>query len=185
MHRRRFLTLTLAATALPARATTALHDALRGGGHVVYFRHAATTWSGVDSIDWPRARQRLLSPQGIEDSRRIGAAWRANGLPVGEVLASPFARCRDMAELAFGRVETRPELLGLLSDADGRAARIAYLRDQLAAVPPVGNRILVSHRSNIAEVAGVALEEGEAVIVRPTGTAFEVLAQFMPQDWML
>ena len=30
--------------------------ALKEGGHVVYFRHAATTRSGVDRIEWPRAR---------------------------------------------------------------------------------------------------------------------------------
>ena len=80
---------------------------LADGGEVVYFRRAATTWSGVDRIEWPRERQRLLSERGIEDSIRIGAAFRKRGLPVGEVLASPFARCRDMAELAFDRVEER------------------------------------------------------------------------------
>lgn len=183
MHRRRLLMLALAGAACPAFASTALIDALRDGGHVVYFRHAATTWSGIDSIDWPRERQRLLSPRGIEDSRRIGAAWRRHGLPVGEILSSPFARCRDMAELAFGRVEERMELLGLLSDDAGRPARIAYLRGRLSAVPTGGNRVIVSHRSNIAKVAGVALEEGDAAILRPDGTGFQVLGVLRPGDW--
>ena len=180
----------VAAASLPpggARAdagTEAILAELADGGEVVYFRHAATTWSGIDRIEWPRERQRLLSERGIEDSRRIGDAFRARDLPVGEVLASPFARCRDMAELAFGRVEERAELLGLLSDADGREERVRYLRDRMSASPAPGtNRILVSHTSNVAEVAGVRLAEGEAVVVRPDGDGFEVLGTLMPDEW--
>ncbi len=165
-------------------AAEALRAALREGGHVIYFRHAATTWSGVDRIEWPRERQRLLSELGIAQSRQIGAAFATHGLPVGEVLASPFARCRDMAEIAFGRVEERMELLGLLSDAEGRAGRVAYLRGKLSEMPVAGsNRVIVSHRSNIAEVAGASLAEGEAVVVRPDGASFRVIAQVLPDAW--
>ena len=159
--------------------------ALKAGELAIYFRHAATTWSGIDRIEWPRERQRLLSKEGIAQSRRIGDAFRALGLPVGEVLASPFARCRDMAEIAFGRVEERRELLGLLSDAEGRPGRIAFLRKQLSTpTQGAGNRMIVSHRSNIAEVAGVSLGEGDAVLIRPMGNGrFETLAKLMPRDW--
>lgn len=157
---------------------------LQRGGLAVYFRHGATTWSGIDQIDWPRSRQRLLSEEGIAQSRIIGRAFTEHNIPVGEVLASPFARCRDMAEIAFGRVEERFELLGLLSDAEGRAARVAYLRAQLETPPARGtNRIIVSHRSNIADVARATLAEGEAVIIRPGGDRFDVLAQLHPEDW--
>ncbi|MGB0695897.1 MAG: histidine phosphatase family protein [Rhodospirillaceae bacterium] len=159
--------------------------ALQQGGLVVYFRHAATTWSGVDSIDWPRERQRLLSEQGIKDSKAIGAAIKAMGIPVGEVIASPFARCRDMAEIAFGRVEERDELLGLLSDRDGHPARIAYMRDRVSSLTQPGlNRMIVAHRSNIAAVADVSLREGEAVVLRPLGGGrFDVLGTLAPEDW--
>ena len=169
----------------PAAATSnPLVATLSEGGHVIYFRHAATTWSGIDRIEWPRERQRLLSEEGIAQSHRIGAAFRSHGIPVGEVLASPFARCRDMAEIAFGRVEERMELLGLLSDDVGRAGRVAFLRDRLSTPPrPGANRVVVSHRSNIAAVAGVELDEGEAVVVLPTGVGFEVVGTMAPRDW--
>ncbi|MFD0860495.1 histidine phosphatase family protein [Roseovarius aquimarinus] len=186
LPRRRFLALGAAALLLPsaALARPALREALRRGGHVIYFRHGATTWSGIDHIDWPRERQRLLSDLGIAQSERIGAAFRAANFPVGEVLASPFARCRDMAEIAFGRVEERRELLGLLSDDAGRAGRIAYLRDLLTTPPAEGtNRVIVAHRSNIEEVAGARLAEGEALVTRPAPQGFETLAQWMPEDW--
>lgn len=186
LSRRSFVFAGLVASLLPgyALAQAGLRDALRQGGHVIYFRHGATTWSGIDNIEWPRERQRLLSELGTQQSEQIGAAFRSEAFPVGEVLASPFARCRDMAEIAFGRVEERMELLGLLSDSDGRAARIAYLRDRMTTPPGDGtNRIIVSHRSNILEVAGASLAEGEAIIVRPDGAGFDVLEQWMPKDW--
>ncbi|MGF1552952.1 MAG: histidine phosphatase family protein [Paracoccaceae bacterium] len=161
-----------------------LRARLRRGGLVVYFRHAATTWSGVDRIDWPRHRQRLLSAEGEAQSRAIGRAFREAAIPIGEVLASPFARCADMADIAFGRVETNAALLGLLSDREGRAGRIAYLRERLSAPPASANRVIVSHRSNIAAVADVRLGEGDAVVVEPRGgTGFATLAVLGPHDW--
>jgi len=184
--RRAFLALLGSGLAAPSalRADTGLaRDTLRAGEAVVFFRHGATTWSGIDRIDWPRSEQRLLSELGIAQSEQIGAAFRARGYPVGDVLASPFYRCRDMAEIAFGRVEERMELIGLLSDEAGRRARVAYLRDQMERAAQGGNRIIVSHRSNIAEVAGVTLGEGDAVVVRPTGSGFDILAILRPDDW--
>lgn len=187
ISRRVFLKMSMAGLLFPGSsfAETELRGDLRRGGHVIYFRHGATTWSGIDQIDWPREQQRLLSDLGVQQSEQIGAAFRTEGIPVGEVLASPFARCRDMAEIAFGHVEERMELIGLLSDRAGRSARIRYLRDKLVSPPAAGtNRIIVSHRSNIAEVAGVSLAEGEAVITRPAAQGFETQAQWMPEDWV-
>ena len=158
--------------------------ALRSGGHIVCFRHGATTWSGVDKLEWPRQRQRLLSALGEEQSRRIGAAFRSHDIPVGDVLASPFARCRDMAEIAFGRVEERMELVGLLSDREGRNARIAYLEQLFKTAPRDGtNRVIVTHSSNIRTVAGESLGEGDGVVIRPNGDGFSVRASFTPDDW--
>ena len=197
-YRRRLLALLGAAALSPLAGCVAAQDradraalppltaALLDGGNVVYFRHAATRWSGIDRIEWPRERQRLLSEEGVRQSEAIGAAFTAAGMPVGEVLASPFARCMDTARIAFGRAEPRPELLGLLSDDAGRAGRAASLARLLAAPPSPGtNRVIVSHRSNIAEAAGVALAEGEGVVIRPDGQgSFEVLGTAMPEEWV-
>ncbi|MEM9105380.1 MAG: histidine phosphatase family protein [Pseudomonadota bacterium] len=159
---------------------------LSDGGLVVYFRHGATTWSGIDRLEWPREQQRLLSEEGIRQSELIGEAFAKRGIPVGEVLASPFARCRDMAEIAFGRVEERMELVGLLSDDGGREERIAYLSRRVTEAPGPGlNRIIVSHTSNIAAVANVRLKEGEAVVIQPDGAkGFTILGTAMPDDWL-
>lgn len=192
LSRRAALALLGAAALMPAIAVPAAEvshaeilTAMRDGGHVVYFRHGKTTHPGVDKISWPRHRQRLLSDAGIAQSEMIGEAFRTAGLPVGQVVASPFARCRDMAEIAFGRVEEERLLLGLLSDASGRDERVRYLRERMSSVPSAGkNRVIVSHTSNIREVAGVNLGEGDAVVVRPDGKGgFTILSILTPQQW--
>lgn len=177
------------ASVLP-RGAAAHHStvisALRDGGHVVYFRHAATTRSGIGRIEWPRERQRLLSAKGERQSRGIGEAWRELGIPVGEVWASPFARCADHARLSFGRAQEDMRLIGLLSDEDGRDERTAFLRSLIVTPPEEGtNRAIVAHRSNIAAVAGVTLAEGEAVVLRLDGAGgFTAFGTFMPDTWM-
>jgi phosphohistidine phosphatase SixA len=161
-----------------------LKQELKNGGYVIYFRHASTTWMGVDKIEWPRERQRLLSEQGIASSKKIGAAFKLLGIPVTEVYASPFARCRDMAEIAFGVVTEKMELLGLLSDDEGTNARRDYLREQLSSAVEDGNRIIISHSSNIREVAGISLGEGDSVVLEPKGgSEFNVLGIIPVADW--
>jgi phosphohistidine phosphatase SixA len=165
-------------------ATPAAIEALRGGGHVIYFRHAATDWQGSDQHTWPRERQRLLSEQGIADSRRIGARFAALGIPVDEVLASPFARCVEMGELAFGRATVEPRLLPP-EGAGGPPGRTAWLRTLLATPRPgQGNLVLIAHSSNMMFGVGVVLAEGEAAIIRPGGDEGHIVTgQLMPRDW--
>ena len=162
----------------------ALKQDLRNGGYVVYFRHAATTWMGVDKIEWPREKQRLLSEQGLASSKKIGAAFKQLGIPVTEVYASPFARCRDMAEIAFGFVTEKMELLGLLSEDEGANTRRDYLSEQISSTVENGNRIIISHSSNIREVAGITLGEGDSVVLEPKGDGeFNVLGIIPVTDW--
>jgi phosphohistidine phosphatase SixA len=174
-----------AATPSGELAGQALVDALRRGGYVIYFRHAATDRGGVDSVEWPRERQRNLSEAGRADAEAIGRAFRALGIPVGRVLASPFYRTMDTAQLAFGRFEVAPELLGLLSDDAGRAERAAAARRLLGTPPEPGlNTVLVAHQSNLQDATGVSLPEGGAAVVQPLGSgAFRLVARPTPADW--
>ena len=88
---------------LPAPA---LLSALRAGGYILYFRHTATDFGQNDEQMTgfeDCANQRNLTDGGRADARAIGAAIRSLGIPIGEVLASPFCRTRETAELIFGR----------------------------------------------------------------------------------
>jgi hypothetical protein len=88
----RWVTLLLALTGAWAAAADALlalqaaADALRRGGYVLYFRHAATDMSkndaGMTSFD-DCPTQRNLVDRGRDDARTIGAAIRALGIPIG------------------------------------------------------------------------------------------------------
>lgn len=67
---------------------------LRGGGYVIFFRHAVTDPGQADtdlSVGSMCARQRNLSGAGRQMARDIGAAFRALGIRVDRVLASRFA----------------------------------------------------------------------------------------------
>jgi len=86
--------------ATSARSAAELVAALKQGGYVVYFRHAATDFSKNDEKmrDFDDcANQRNLTDAGRDQAKRIGASWRALGLPLGKVYASPFCRTRETA----------------------------------------------------------------------------------------
>jgi virginiamycin B lyase len=164
--------------------------ALRGGGYVVYFRHAATDFSmsDTDTGDLSNcARQRNLDARGKADARAIGRAWRALRLPIARVLASRYCRARDTARLAFGRARTTLDLTGLPSAATEaeRQRRIRALRRLLSERPARGNTVLVAHLFNIQEAAAVSLEEGQAAVFEPRGRGrFRLVARVLPRAWV-
>ncbi|MEO8133293.1 MAG: histidine phosphatase family protein [Betaproteobacteria bacterium] len=163
--------------------------ALKTGGYVVYFRHAATNFSQNDekmrNFD-DCANQRNLTDAGREQSRKIGAAWRALGIPVGRVSASPFCRTREVAQLAFGRYERAEEARGGPGTA-GDPARYRPLADLLATAPKRGtNDVIVSHGNPFQALhPGTSyLREGEAAIIRPLGNGnHEVVARIASDEW--
>ncbi|MCB0154857.1 MAG: histidine phosphatase family protein, partial [Anaerolineae bacterium] len=94
-------------------AGAALLQALQHGGYVIFFRHAATYRSQLDTDQQNLencATQRNLDETGQAQARAIGAAFAAANIPIGPVLASPYCRTRHTAELAFGRVELTADL---------------------------------------------------------------------------
>src|SRR5215211_3193101 len=168
----------------------ALADALRNGGYVVFFRHAATDFSQEDT-DTQTLRncltQRNLTAAGRADARAIGRAFRSLRIPVGTVLASRYCRTRETARLAFRRVRTTLDLTSLPSAATAaeRNRRIAALRGLLGTRPRRGvNTVLVGHLFNIEAATGITLEEGEAAVFRPLRRSrYRVVAKVMARRW--
>jgi hypothetical protein len=159
----------------------ALLEALRRGGHVVYFRHTATDFSKNDSamrsLD-DCENQRPLSVQGREDAAAIGRQLRALCVPVGEALASPMCRTTEHARRMLGDVTPRPEI------REAQAGDYAGLKRLLAAPVPRGNRFIVGHGIPFRQVAGAPhLAEGEAVVIRPEGKRWSVVARIAVGDW--
>lgn len=173
----------------------ALIEALRAGGHTIYFRHAATDWSQQDRVeqagDWASCdpmRIRQLSAQGRATAREIGGAMRALHIPVDEVLASPYCRTRETAELmALAPVETSEAVINMrvASYFGGRQAVIATAQTLLARPPAPGrNRVVVAHGNVAREATPVYPGEAEAVVFRPDGPGgFRFVGRLAPGDW--
>lgn len=175
---------TPSATAPAASERDELVAALRTGGVALYLRHPATDRGGVDDARAPREQQRLLSAEGEQQARDLGAAFSAQHINPGRVLTSPSWRCRDAAELAFGRHEVDWGIQALLQDTDSRSEREQYARDLLAQPVPAGEAlVLVGHSSNISAVSGVSLPEGAGVVLRPAPDGPTVLGTLTPTDW--
>jgi len=181
------MVLALLLPAAPAAAADeALWESLRGGSRVVLIRHAETNMEQRDEVGAPLAdcsRQRNLTEGGREDSRLIGAVFRARGIPVGRVLSSAYCRCLETAQLAFGRVESWLALQQALTDRDVQAQRVAEIR-ALASEPPVGgNLVLVSHQYPIRVLTGIQIGEGELLILTPKGGGvFDIAGRLPPED---
>jgi phosphohistidine phosphatase SixA len=172
----------------PALRGAELLARLRGGGFILYFRHADTDHRQNDrhmkSVE-DCATQRILTDQGREHARAIGEAIRALGIPIGSVLASPLCRTVDTAVLAFGTAEREPAAREAGASAPSSPERYAGLRHLLSTVPPKGqNTVIVAHAAPFLILAGgQILDEGQAAVVEPGGGGFRVVAYIGLKEW--
>ena len=183
------VTLCLGLSLLACQGAAASEDAglwalLRGGGHVAVMRHASTE-SGVGDPPGFRLEdcgtQRNLSAAGREEASRIGAAFRAHGVPIGRVLSSRWCRCLETARLAFGRVEPWPPLDSIFGDRHPVPDQTGEVRTLAGQSPDSGNLILVTHGVNIRALTGVFLAQGEIVVLTPQGNgAFRIAGRLRP-----
>ena len=157
--------------------------ALREGGLVIYFRHTATDFSkndrGMRDFD-DCANQRPLSDQGRSDARAIGQRIAALKLPIGIVKASPMCRTMEHAKLMLGTATpTTP-----MRELTGPGEYLGLKRLLGARVPPGINRWMVGHGTPFRAVAGPPhLAEGEAIVLKPDGEGWTVLARLAVNDW--
>jgi hypothetical protein len=179
----------------PLLSGESLLQALRGGGFNIYFRHAQTDWSQHDELrehgDWEScdpARVRQLSASGRAAARAVGEAMRALAVPVGRVLASPYCRTMQTAELmGYGPPTPTTEVMNLRAAGffGGTDAIVATARALLASAPAHGTNTIIAAHGNVAQAATpVYPGEAEAVVLRPEGESrFSVVARITPQQW--
>ena len=161
----------LMALALPARADETLWNLLKGGGRVVLMRHAVTAPGIGDPPDFHLddcSTQRNLSDEGRREARHIGADFRNRAIPIEKVLASPWCRCLETANLAFSKADVEPALSNLFTHPQDRDRQLREM-PRLIAAPKAANRVLVSHGATIAALTGVSLDTAEMLVVTPQG----------------
>ena len=161
-----------------AEAAETVWDALRAPGSVVMLRHSYAP----GGFDPPTARlddcstQRNLDDNGRAQARRIGEAFRRQGVAVGAVLSSPRCRCLDTARLAFGKVEAWDVLQGSLSNAERRQAQVVEMRRRIAAYRDGPPLVLVTHGSVVTDLTGRDIRMGELVVLRREADGTQAVA---------
>lgn len=167
-----------------------LLSSLRQGGYILYVRHGeATIGEDIPGIDFNDcSTQRNLSEAGKRQAAKFGEALRSLQIPVQTpVLASPFCRAKETAELAFGedKVETDSfwvrinNLSGPLSPAEQQGI-LNDLTSVLEVLPsPRTNKVIIAHSFPQGMGLGEITNLG-TVIVKPRGqgNGFEVVGRF-------
>lgn len=176
MQRRRELLISGAALALPAGAapSNAVERALRGGngtGSVLMFRHALAP----GTYDPPGFRlddcatQRNLDDEGRRQARQIGAWFAARQLRPTRLRSSPWCRCMETAQLAFGDKAEAWAALGSprAGSEEVNAQALVQLRAGLTAVMQrrAGFEVWVTHMFVISALVGEGALSGEAVLL--------------------
>jgi phosphohistidine phosphatase SixA len=159
--------------------------ALKQGGKVILLRHThVDIREGMGRLAPGNCAVEVnLSPRGVEQARRIGEAFRAHGIAVGEVLTSPFCRCIDTGRLAFGRATAVQYLLppGVVSDSQAKLNDARVLQDILNHRGP-SNLVIITHDLNIANIVLEPVAMGEFFVVQPAGADFDVIGKIRMND---
>jgi phosphohistidine phosphatase SixA len=145
---------------------------LRAGACVVMLRHAQTDPGVGDppEFDLGQCRtQRNLNEQGRAQARRIGEWFKARQLAPRAVQSSAWCRCKDTADLAFGRHTVLPALSSTFGSSNAQPGQTQALRALLAAVPPGQFDVWVTHQVNITALTGDNPAMGDAIILNSAG----------------
>jgi len=170
-----------------ALASDALWGLLKNGGQVVLMRHGLTT-PGVGDPPGMRldecSTQRNLTDEGRRQARQTGDAFRSHTIAVERVLSSPWCRCIQTGELAFGSTPQVSEPLGnLFGRPENQARQVAAMQALVGNWRGKGNLVLVSHGSTIVALTGVSPDVAEMVIVTPQSNGkFVVAGRFTAYD---
>lgn len=170
--------------AVPAAADDALWQKLKVGGYVVLIRHASTVPGLGDPPDFKLGdctTQRNLSDAGRDEARRLGVKFRAESIPVAEVLSSSWCRCLDTARLAFGKATPWPMLDSFFDDHSTQEQQTTAMRNKIAGFRESGNLVMVTHQVNITALTGTVPAQGEALVVRAdAGGNVELVGRLPP-----
>lgn len=173
MKRREFAGALLATPWLAQAQTDALVTRLAAGACVVMLRHAQTEPGIGDPSGFRLDRcstQRNLSAEGRTQAERIGQWFKSRRLAPSAVQSSAWCRCKDTADLAFGRHEVWPVLNSFFGEYRTRDAQTAQLRAALKAMPAGKFEVWVTHQVNMTALTGEGMAMGEALVLDVTGT---------------
>jgi len=166
---RALLWLAAALTAwAPAAHADDVWDAMRAPGSVIVVRHSYAP----GAYDPPDARledcstQRNLDESGRAQAKRLGEAFRANGIVVGRVLSSPRCRCLETARLAFKEPEPWHVLQGGRPNSEALRNAVTQIKKVMADSREGPPLVLVTHGFVITGLTGLDVRMGAFVVMR-------------------
>lgn len=173
MKRRQFTGALLATPWLAQAQTDALAARLVAGACVVMIRHAQTEPGIGDPPGFRLDRcstQRNLSAEGRTQAERIGQWFKSRGLAPSAVQSSAWCRCKDTADLAFGRHKVWPALNSFFGEYSTKDRQTAQLRAALKDIQRGSFEVWVTHQVNMTALTGAGMAMGEALVLDVTGT---------------
>jgi hypothetical protein len=162
-----------------------LLNIMREGETVIVFRPALTDRGqdtpGPKGLDFRNCKtQRNLSEAGRRQARTIGAAFRAQQFPVGEIYTSNYCRAIETARLAFGRGKAVTELTA----RPGEEERVDnWVRKMLIAPLKGKNRVLICEPAELKLLIGDTIPEGGAAVFVGASKDAELVARITPAQW--
>ena len=160
-----FLILT---NGIKADTETQVLKNLKNGGNLIFIRHAYAPGGGdPDNFDLNDcSTQRNLSETGREQAKKIGKFFNENQIPIDKVISSEWCRCKETAQIAFKRFETKDFLNSFFSEkfSKNRTKQIEDLNKYIDRWDRSKNLVFVTHYVVINEVLNYAPSSGEIVI---------------------
>jgi len=165
-----------------AVAADRLWDLLREGGKVLLMRHLPVGPADPLLRDSSCRNEANLSEEGKILGKSIAKMFLDQNIPVGEVLASPYCRTRDSANLVFGKVKiSKILMLRPVLDESQAEENDQVLLKIITTYQGQDNLVLVTHRPNIEAVSFETLGKGAFAVLLPMGdNEFEELGVISP-----
>ena len=165
-------------TSLKVISANDLQSILKEEGKLIFIRHAYAPGGGdpegfkISNC----ATQRNLNKEGIEQSKRIGLFFTENNISIGKVLSSEWCRCKQSAELAFDKYETRSFLNSFFSQkfSHNKDRQIKEFNKYIKEWDGKNNLIFVTHYVVISEILNISTSSGEIII---TDKDFNILGR--------
>ena len=141
---------------------------LKKGGNLIFIRHAYAPGGGdPDNFDLKDcSTQRNLSQEGRKQAKHIGNYFKKNLIPIDKVLSSEWCRCKETAQIAFKKFETKKFLNSFFSEkfSKNKIKQIKDLKRYINKWDGSKNLVFITHYVVISEVINYAPSSGEIVI---------------------
>ncbi|MDB9741205.1 histidine phosphatase family protein, partial [Candidatus Pelagibacter ubique] len=148
-----------------ANSNDEIQSLLKEGKKLIFIRHAIAPGGG-DPLDFDILNcetQRNLSIEGIEQSKNIGKFFSENNIKIDKVLSSEWCRCKQTAQHAFDKYQTKSFLNSFFSAkfASNKNKQIYDLKKYINEWNGDNNLVLVTHYVTIQEVLNISPSSGE------------------------